>query len=277
MNAVLKEKECQNSEFINLGKIANVVQFPRKEITTKIVKTEISIELYNQSCFEYLASLESNSVDLVLIDPPYEISKPTGFASGGGVERFAVSMDFGEWDKNFNGLDKVIQECYRVLRKGGTFICFYDLWKLTPLKDQMENSKFKQIRFIEWVKTNPVPLNSSVNYLTGAREIALVGVKSGKGTFNDKYHKGIYNYPIYHDKERFHPTQKPVNLITELIEKHSNKGDLVLDCFSGSGTTALSAMKSGRNFKGCELDVDYHQKSINRLNKENTNIIIKGK
>lgn len=248
---------------------ANVIEFPAKQ-------QKISIELLNKSCFEYMASLESNSVDLVLIDPPYEISKDTGFANGGGVDRFAVSMDFGEWDKNFSGLDIVISEAYRVLKNGGTFICFYDLWKITPLKDHMEKSKFKQLRFLEWVKTNPVPLNSKTNYLTGAREIALLGVKGAKPTFNSEYHKGIYEYPIYHDKERFHPTQKPVKLIAELIEKHSNTGDLVVDCFSGSGTTALAAMLTKRNFKGCELDSGYHEKSIERIKKENCEIIIKG-
>ena len=279
MSALAEKLKIDIEDDLNLvNPSSNVIQFPAKEIDLEQPSNKkITIELFNKSCFDYLKTIDGNSIDLVLIDPPYEISKPTGFASGGGVERFAVSMDFGDWDKNFSGLDVVIQECYRVLKKGGTFICFYDLWKITTLKEQMETSKFKQIRFIEWVKTNPVPLNSSVNYLTGAREIALAGVKGGKPTFNDKYHKGIYEYPIYHDKERFHPTQKPVNLITELIEKHSHKGDVVLDCFSGSGTTALSAMKSGRSFKGCELDVGYHQKSISRLNKENINITIIGK
>lgn len=235
----------------------------------------ITIELFNESCFEYLKTVKSDSVDLVLIDPPYEISKPTGFASGGGVERFAVSMDFGAWDKNFSGLDVVVNEAYRVLKKGGTFICFYDLWKITALRELMDVANFKQLRFLEWVKTNPVPINSKINYLTGAREIALLGVKGGKPTFNSQYHNGIYEYPIYHDKERFHPTQKPVKLISELIEIHSNVGDVVLDCFSGSGTTALASMQTKRNFKGCELDKEYHSKSIKRLNKDNCKIIIK--
>ena len=121
---------------------------------------------------------------------------------------------------------------------------------------------------MEWVKTNPVPLNSKINYLTGAREIALLGIKGAKPTFNNEYHNGIYEYPIYHDKERFHPTQKPVKLIAELIQNHSNEGDVVLDCFSGSGTTALAALLNGRKFKGCELDKIYHQKSIQRINNE---------
>ena len=66
----------------------------------------------------------------------------------------------------------------------------------------------KQIRFIEWIKTNPQPLNSSTNYLTNCREIALLGVKGGKPIFNSKYDNGKYEFPLQGGKERFHPTQK---------------------------------------------------------------------
>ena len=85
-----------------------------------------------------LKSVKSNSVDLVLIDPPYEISRPTNFASGEATgkdtDRFRISMEFGDWDSKFLGLDTVISESYRVLKKGGTLICFYDLWKLSIFK-----------------------------------------------------------------------------------------------------------------------------------------------
>ena len=215
------------------------------------------IILKNESCFDFLKTIDSNSVDLILIDPPYEVSRDTNFQSGKetgkDTDRFRVSMDFGDWDNDFTGLNEVIKECYRVLKRGGTLICFYDLWKITTLKEYMELAKFKQLRFIEWIKTNPVPLNSKTNYLTNSREIALVGVKGGSPTFNSEYDNGIYKYPIYHDKGRFHPTQKPLALISDLIEKHSVKDDLVLDCFSGSGTTAVAAAKTGRRFVGCEM------------------------
>ena len=118
----------------------------------------MSITLTNQSCFDFLKTTPDKSIDLVLIDPPYEVSRDTNFQSGepkgDNTDRFRVSMDFGEWDSNFTGLDLVIKECYRILKDGGTLICFYDLWKLTALKDYFELANFKQLRFIEWLKTN---------------------------------------------------------------------------------------------------------------------------
>lgn len=229
----------------------------------------MKITLTNQSCFDLLKTTPDKSVDLVLIDPPYEVSRDTNFQSGepkgADTDRFRVSMDFGEWDNNFTGLDLVIKECYRLLKDGGTLICFYDLWKLTTLKEYFELANFKQLRFIEWLKTNPVPLNSKTNYLTNSREIAIVGVKKGKPTFNSEYDNGIYNYPICHDKGRFHPTQKPVALLEDLILKHSNENDTVLDCFAGSGSTAVAAHNTNRNFVGCELSKEYFDKTLQRF------------
>ena len=208
-------------------------------------------------------------MDLILIDPPYEISRPTNFQSGEetgrDTDRFRISMDFGEWDKNFSGLDKVIEEGYRILRDGGTFICFYDIWKITVLKESYEKHKYKQIRFIEWLKTNPVPINSKINYLTNAREIAVSAIKVSKPTFNSSYDNGIYKYPICQDRGRFHPTQKPLALMEDLIKKHSNENDVVLDCFAGSCTTGLAAINTNRQFLGCEIDPEYYQKSLERL------------
>ena len=233
------------------------------------------IKLVKSDCFKFLKTIKDNSIDLVLIDPPYEVSRETNFQSGDptgrDTDRFRVSMDFGDWDNNFTGLSIVIKECYRILKPSGTLICFYDLWKITTLKEYFEKAKFKQLRLIEWIKTNPVPLNSQTNYLTNAREIAISGVKKSKPTFYSSYDKGIYEYPICHDKNRFHPTQKPLTFIEELILKHSNENDIVLDCFSGSGTTAVASYNTNRNFTGCEIADEYFEKSINRI-KELTDI-----
>ena len=115
---------------------------------------------------------------------------------------------------------------------------WFDIWKIETLKRLMEQVKktkkgnwvgFKQIRFIEWIKTNPQPRNSKVNYLTNCREVAVLGVKGGKPTFNNKYDKGIYNYPMALGKNRIHPTQKKImQFDSKLPEDMGNLLDLLL-------------------------------------------------
>jgi len=219
----------------------------------------------------FLGHLQVGSVDLMLTDPPYAISRDTGFAKLGpnSVERFAISMDFGEWDHSEIDLAAFCDLSFRALRKGGTAIVFYDMWKSNYLADAMRSSGFKQIRLIQWEKTNPVPLNSKRNYLTNAREFAVLGVKHSKPTFHSEYDNGRYSYPIPNNGKRHHPTQKPMELFLELIVKHSNPGDLIIDPFVGSGTTALAALRHGRRFSGCDIDSQYVAIARQRLGEEN--------
>jgi len=126
------------------------------------------------------------------------------------------------------------------------------------MKHLMEKYKFKQIRLIEWVKTNPQPINSKVNYLSNCKEYAILGVKGGKPTFHSKYDKGIYEFPMAAGKYKFHPTQKNLDLLCALVEKHSNEGDVVMDTFMGGGTTAYACIKTKRNYIGCEISPEYH-------------------
>ena len=281
-------------------------------MTTK-ASTENDIEIQNMDGLQYLATIPNNSVDLILTDPPYIISKETGmnahynnvkqneenniefvkteeewesykveneieddenkekYMKYGTIygKKYCVKTDYGDWDSDFTMelLDQFIGEYYKKLKKGGTLIIFFDLWKITPLKDLMEKHKFKQIRFIEWIKTNPQPLNSSVNYLTNCREIALIGIKGAKPTFNSKYDNGIYMFPLQGGKNRFHPTQKSLPLFEELIAKHSNENDLVLDTFLGGGTTAIACKNKNRRFKGCEISKEYIDKVNEIINK----------
>lgn len=229
------------------------------------------VDIRQQDYTQLLGDLEAGSVDLVLTDPPYTISKDTGFKQLGdkSVERFAVDMDFGEWDKTVIDLAALTQLTYTALRKGGTAIIWYDLWKLSHLSEAMLEAGFKQLRLIVWEKTNPVPLNQSINYLTNSREIALLGVKVGNPTFNGKYHSGVYRYPIPRDGgKRLHPTQKPLKLFNDLVQMHSSPDDLIVDPFLGSGTTAVSAIGNGRQFIGGDIDPEYVQVAIDRVGRE---------
>ena len=225
-----------------------------------------------QGDYQYiLEQIGSNSTDLILTDPPYTISKKTGFQSIGenSVKKLAVNMDFGEWDWEDIDLKNLSELSYDSLKKSGTAIIWYDVWKISHLADAMRNANFKQLRVLIWEKTNPVPLNQSVNYLNNGREMAVLGVKGGKPTFHEKYHTGLFRYPIPRDGgKRIHPTQKSLKLFSELVSIHSNEGDLVSDPFLGSGTTALAALSQSRNFFGGEIDPKYVKASKNRINKE---------
>jgi len=286
------------------------VEDDKNETTVKST-TQNTIDIKNIGGMEYLKTISNNSINLILTDPPYIISKDSGmnehynnvkfneenditqvktedeweeYKNQNGIEddinkekyikygsiygkKYCVKTDYGNWDSDFTMeiLEQFICEYYKKLKKGGTLIMFFDLWKITDLKCLLEKYKFKQIRFIEWIKTNPQPRNSKVNYLTNCREIALIGVKDGNPTFNSSYDNGIYMYPLQGGKNRFHPTQKSLLLFEELIKKHSNENDTILDTFLGSGTTAIACKNTKRNFKGCEISKDYYDKILEIL------------
>tara|TARA_Y100000114_G_scaffold121261_1_gene116414 strand:+ start:2149 stop:3036 length:888 start_codon:yes stop_codon:yes gene_type:complete len=182
-------------------------------------------------------------------------------------KKYAVTTNYGEWDSEFTveKLGLFVEQFYRVLRNGGSAIIWFDVWKIESLKNMLESNKFKQARMISWIKTNPQPINSSRNYLSNCREIALTVVKKGTPTFNSKYDNGVYMHPTQGGKDRFHPTQKSLPLFEELVLKHSNEGDVVVDPFAGSATTAIAALKHKRHFYGCELDKSYYIKSKKRI------------
>ena len=236
---------------------AGVHDFAEKEVHHK--PPALDCLLRKSDYVRFLKSRSPESADLVLTDPPYCISRKTGFSAVGdrSVRRFAVSMDFGKWDHSEINLVHLANNAYRILRKGGTVIVFYDLWKITKLADALTVAGFVQLRLIEWLKTNPVPLNSKRNYLTNSREIAVLAVKNSNPTFNSKYDNGQYRHPIPNNGARHHPTQKPLKLFAELVAKHSKSGDLVVDPFVGSGTTAVAALQTGRKFEGCDIDREY--------------------
>ena len=259
--------------------------------------------------------IENKSIDLILTDPPYIISRDSGmdqfykfiqnkkefvkteedwleykskkssdyseeqkdnFLRYGTIygDKYAVKTKFGSWDDEFtlDILDEYVKLFYEKLVDGGTCIIFFDMWKLSYLKEIMEKHKFKQIRFLEWIKTNPQPRNSKINYLTNCREIALLGIKKSNPTFNSEYDNAIYEYPFPSGKGRIHPTQKSLPLFKDLVTKHSNENDVVLDPFMGSGTTCVAAKETDRKYIGIERDEKYYQSAKKRIERlhENT-------
>lgn len=237
----------------------------------------MDVGFHNIDGLDLLKSLKSGTVDLVLTDPPYIISKNsgmddvfTGKAKSKYGRKYAIQTDYGKWDSAFtvDTLSTFVAEFYRVLKKGGSCIIFFDQWKLETLSKILIDVGFCKLRYIEWVKTNPVPVNSKATYLNNGREAAVSCVKGSGQTFNSKYDNGIYEYPIYQGTrgiDRIHPTQKSLELFIELITKHSNVGDVVVDPFGGSGTTDIASKICGRKCYSSEISPDFYVKAVKRI------------
>lgn len=247
-----------------------------KKVTKEKVDLKPDLKLENSCAFNFLKTIEDNCLNLILTDPPYGISKNNGMeklyqkikhnplAANNSKygKKYATQKHFGNWDEafNFDDLKSLIVIFYKKLCNSGTLIIWIDLWKISYVHNFLKYAGFKQIRLIEWVKTNPQPINSKINYLTNSREVALLAIKGSKPVFNSEYDNGLYYFPSVTGKNRIHPTQKNLKLFETLIKKHTNEQDLVLDCFLGSGTTLYACKNTNRRFYGCEIDPEYFKR-----------------
>ena len=205
-----------------------------------VVSIPVEVDIRNCDGIDLLRSLQDNSVDLILADPPYGISKDSGMnklheRKKAGEEltptekKFETATKYGKWDEDFTleDLERFVELYYKKLKPGGTCIIWFDWVKISFLYDMMEKHNFKQLRLVEWVKSNPQPLNSKTNYLSNGREFAVLGIKKSKPTFHSSYDQGIYHHPTMSDRNlTWHPTKKPVKMFEELIEKHGVTGRL---------------------------------------------------
>lgn len=205
-------------------------------------------------------------VDAVITDPPYGVSRKhqLGFSNMG-----RAGMDYGEWDYNFNQREW-IRLCAPLIKEGGSMIIFNDWKNFSFIVQELDKQGFSMKDVIRWVKPNPMPRNTNRRYVADF-ELAIWAVKDGgKWTFN-KPDNVSYLKPLYQcasvsgGEKRIHPTQKPLKLMEDIIKVHTNEGDIVLDLFAGSATTAEACLKHNRIFIGSELDETYYKKAMERL------------
>jgi len=247
------------------------------------------LRIYQGDCLDILAAIPENSVDLVFADPPY-------FLSNGGITCHAgkmVSVHKCDWDKlpgsDFGPVrarfDKVhefntawLAAAQRVLKPNGSIWVSGTAHVIHSVGFAMQQLGFKLLNDISWVKPNPPP-NLSCRYFTHATETIIWAAKSPKSrhTFNyklmketnrGKQMKSVWEIrPPEPWEKRFgkHPTQKPVALLERILLASTNEGDLVLDPFSGSGTTLITAFRLRRHALGCEFSAEFLSLSLRRI------------
>jgi DNA modification methylase len=228
--------------------------------------------IYQGDSLQVMKELPDNSIDLVLTDPPYNISQ-----DGKSIKRSAlrntryrkgsdIKLDFGEWDKlTDEDYEKLIYgliaELKRVMKDGSWAYIFFDKRKLGLLEKLYKELDLKYRNILVWCKSNPVPSFRHVNWVSATEFISVFSKGDGK-VKNWLYpQKEMFSYFITSTKASYgvssHPTEKPIGICEKIIKINSNEGDLILDPFLGSGTTAVACVNLNRHYIGIELDQSY--------------------
>lgn len=226
-------------------------------------------------CIKKMLEINDKSIDLILTDPPYNLGlfmkgRDTNLGALRANHFVASSWDNDEqslWEKHMNDF---FQQSARVLNKGGAVIVFMAIIKVeTLIRIAQENGFYYKTTGI-WHKTNPMPRNMNLHFINSTESWVYFvhGTKTGK--FNNKG-KAIHDYietSVINNGEKKHgkhPTQKPVKLMEHFVEVLTDKDDMVLDPFMGSGSTGVAAINLGRQFYGIELSEDYYKVAMLRI------------
>lgn len=236
----------------------------------KEIYSDFNASLIKSDAFDYMKHLQANTVDLIIADPPYFLSK-NGFSNSGGK---MVSVNKGDWDKGseanaYKFYDLFLSEAYRVLDVNGTLWVFGTMHNVYLLGYLLQRNGFKLLNNITWQKSNPVP-NLSCRMFTHSTETILWAKKpEGKQFFNyalmkeinaNKQMKDVWTTSsINRSEKRFgnHPTQKPLALIKRIIQASAKKDYLILDPFVGSGTTVVAGKILGIKTIGIDSSSEY--------------------
>ena len=228
-------------------------------------------KIYNEDCLVGMSAIPDKSIDMILCDLPY------------GTTR-------NKWDTVLP-LDWLWDEYNRIIKDSGAIV----LTAQTPFDKVLGASNIENLKY-EWIWVKPsgtghlnakkMPLKNHENILVFYKKLPTYNPqmtkgtpytqKSGRASSNYNPQERVttvnegYRYPLtvqkFKSEKGLHPTQKPVELFEYLIKTYTNEGETVLDNCMGSGTTAIAAIDTNRNYIGFELDKGYYKASIERIN-----------
>ncbi len=238
--------------------------------------------LYNDDCIKAMRNIQNHSVDLILTDPPYNLgvfmkNRDTNlkkmrenFFGAAGWD----NLSFEDWEKH---MDQFFEESSRVIKKGGTMLLFMSIIKIETIIRLAEKHGFYYKTTGIWHKLNPMPRNMNLHFINSTEAWVYFTIGKKTGTFNNNgkaLHDFIETSVVTNGERKAgkHPTQKPIALIEHFVSILSDKNDIILDPFMGSGSTGVVAKKHNRNFIGIELDDTYFQISTRRIQEVNCDV-----
>ena len=213
--------------------------------------------IFNADCMELMSNIKQGGVfDVTLTDIPYDM-----------VNRADNGLRNLNKDKadiiTFN-LNDFLDEIYRLT--SGSIIIFCGVNQVSQIYNYFadkQNNKQGTTRQLIWKKTNPSPMNGQYIYLSGIEN--AIWFKKRGATFNAHCKNTVFEFPS--GRSKIHPTEKNHELLKDLILDNSNEGDIIFDPCAGSLAHCLVAKENGRRYVGCELNKEYFDSGIERLNK----------
>lgn len=249
---------------------------------------QMRVRLFLGDCINVLSEIPENSVDMIFADPPYLLSN-------GGITCYAgqvTCVNKGDWDKS-KGVEEDfgfhlqwIQACKRVLKPSGTIWISGTYHSIYKCGYALQKLNYRILNDITWYKSYAPP-NMCCRYFTASHETLIWALKDPKAkhTFNyelmrngdwgkdflkvpEKQMRSVWSIGTLKKEEKKygkHPTQKPLELLRRIILASSNENDLILDPFTGSSTTGVMALQLNRKFVGIDINKDFLDLSIKRI------------
>lgn len=233
--------------------------------------------LYNDDCLNVLPTLTDNSVDMVLVDLPY-------------------GTTYNKWD-SIIPLDELWKEYNRIVKPNGAFVfTAQSPFNIVLANSNLKNYRYEWIwhknKSTGHLNAKKMPMKSHENVLVfyrklptynpqktsghakrnssftknhekdryAGRNYALGNVQPNSGGQQDRYPRSVLEIPVHNNDQddKFHPTQKPIELMQYMIRTYTNVGDVVLDNAMGAGTTCVASKMEGRKYIGIELEKEYY-------------------
>jgi modification methylase len=258
----------------------------RLRAVKEVVRPDLPVgQILDGDCIEAMRSLPANSVDMIFADPPYnlqlggDLSRPDGSHVDAVTDHWDQFASFAAYDQFSR---EWLTEARRVLKPNGSIWVIGSYHNIFRLGALMQDMGFWILNDVVWRKANPMP-NFKGTRFTNAHETLIwcsMGEKA-KYTFNYRLMKTLNDelqmrsdwvLPICSGQERLkkdgtkvHPTQKPEALLYRVMLATTNKGDVVLDPFFGTGTTGAVAKRLGREWIGCERENIYREAALERI------------
>ena len=222
------------------------------------------ITLMHGDCLEFMKQIPSNSIDLVVTDPPYSMKHSKGgcttpmrnswtgkLKAGNKVVDFDADIKFSEW----------LPEVYRVLKNKSHCYIFCNDKNIQDHLNEATRCGFKESNILVWIKNNATPNRYYMKNL----EFVLFLYKGNAKPINNMGSKCAVEVRNIIGKSKLHSTQKPVELLEMYIRNSSAENETVLDPFMGSGSIGVACINTGRKFIGMELDKGYFDIAVKRI------------